>query len=47
VVHVDLNELEGLVLDHLDSLGVEVLAEVSEMLAGDAFSLPSTVEGLL
>lgn len=39
VVHVCLDELKGLVLDHPDSLWINKLLEVLHLLPGDAFAI--------
>ena len=47
MVHVHLDELEGLVLDHLDGLGIEELAQVAELFSGDSIAVLGALEGLL
>lgn len=39
MVHIYLDELESLIFNHLDCLGVEELAEVAELLSCDAVSI--------
>ena len=47
MVHVNLDEFEGLIFNHLDGLGVEQFAEVAELLSRYSFSILSILESLL
>ena len=47
MIHVDLDELERLIFNHLDSLGIEQLAEVAELLSCQPFSVLGALKGLL
>jgi hypothetical protein len=46
VVHVGLDEFESLILDHLDSLGIETLAKFSNLLSVETLTMLSHFEGL-
>jgi len=46
MIHVDFDEFERFIFDHLDSLGVEKFAQVAELLTRDAVSILGALEGL-
>ena len=46
MIHVNLDEFEGLIFNHLDGLGVEQFAEVAELLSCYSFSILGILEGL-
>lgn len=47
MIHVNLDEFEGLIFNHLDGLCVEQFAEVAELLSCYSFSVLGIFEGLL